>query len=320
MATGPNCVANTPVNHEYYITDYDVLEPLPAPGTSNYVSRFTAENFGLARRVQTTRDEGTGVRWVIEGSSIETRNLVNGSMSIVPRPDQMPFWAKALLGNNNVGTSYRPAGEVCGYYHIGHYDPTIDRMFQYDRCVSSTWQLSASDTNPLLRLELNVEAGERRLTDTVGGTVQPTLPLSIVQPYSFCYAQLNINHGAGVTSYRMKDCTISGNNNLDTEGFYNSCNREEIPSTFQEFTLEHSLPFDVSVRNLFEAAQNNNVSADVTFVSGPYTMLIRFPSLFARPEDPTISGRTTILAPFRWEAQYDPNTPGETPIEIILTP
>lgn len=310
-----NCSANTPINHQYYITDYGSDIPAPTGGGA-YVERFTAESFALRQQVQTVKDEGTGSPWDVEGAAIESRNIVNGTVTVVPRPDQMSSWIQDMLGNAPAGNVYKPAGEICEFYHIGHYDPVIDRIFQYNNCVTNTWSLSASDSSPLLRLELNVEAGSRELIDAVGGTVAPTgLPLSLVQPFVFCYLELTVDG----TAYRVKDISISGNNNLDTEGFFNSCDRVEIPSQFQEFTLSHSVPFD-GADGLALLNTTANVTAQAVFVSGAYTMTIDFPSLFARPEDPSISGRDRILLPIEWQAQYDPNVAGETPITITLTP
>ena len=174
--------------------------------------------------------------------------------------------------------------------------------------------MSASDSSPLLRLENNVEAASRRLTDAVGGTVQPTLALSTEQPFVFCNATLTI----GGTTFRMKEVTISGDNQLDTEGYFNSCDRVEIPSTFQTFTLSHSVPFD-DANALGLLNTSANAVGQVVFTSGVYTMTIDFPSLFTRGIDPSISGRERVLLPIEWQAQYNPAVANETPITITMT-
>lgn len=307
---GENCVANTPINHQYGFTDYGDAD------TDAFKTRFTAESFALRQQVQTVKDEGTGSPWDIIGTAIESRNIVNGAISMVPRPDQMAKLLPALFGNAPLTpTTYGPAGAICDFFHIGHYDPVIDRIFRYNNVVTNTWTFSASDSSPLLRLEMNVEAGSRLLIPAVGGTAWPSLPLSIVQPFVFCYAVVNVDG----TDLRVKDLSISGNNNLDTEGYFNSCDRIEIPSQFQTYTLSHSVPFDgADGLALLETA--TNVSAYVVFTSGIYTLRFDFPSLFSRPEDPSISGRNRVLLPIEWQCQYDPNNPGETPILATLTP
>jgi hypothetical protein len=310
MATGPNCVANTPVNHQYGITTYGAAIADP------FSSRFTAESFALRQQVQTVKDEGTGSPWDIIGTEIESRNLVNGAITVVPRPEQMEFFLQCMLGATPISpTTFRPDGGVCDFYHIGHLDPVVAQIFRYNNVVTNTWTLSASDSSPLLRLEMNVEAGSRQLIPYTGPADWPALPLSITQPFTFCYARLNID---GVEQ-RIKEISITGNNNLDTEGFFNSCDRIEIPSQFQTYEVACSVPFD-GAAGLARLTTTANVSAYAIFTSGPWELRFNFPSLFARPEDPSISGRNRILLPLQYKAQYNPNVPGETPIEAILTP
>lgn len=306
---GLNCVANTPINHQYGITNYGDIN------TDPFVTRFTAESFNLRQQVQTIKDEATGSPWDIIGTEIESRNVVNGAITMAPRPDQMATLLQCMFGATPLSpTDYQPTGNICDFFHIGHYDPVIDRIFRYNNSVTNTWALSASDSAPLLRLEWNIEAGSRELIPALLGVAWPVLPLSIVQPFTFCYAQLNID---GVEQ-RMKEINISGNNNLDTEGYFNSCDRIEIPAQFQTFELACSLPFDGAI-GLNRLTNTANVSAYAIFASGASTLRFDFPSLFARPEDPSISGRNRVLLPLQYKAQYNPNNPGETPIRATLT-
>lgn len=304
-----NCVANTPINHQYAITNYGDLS------TDPFVVRFTAENFGLRRQVRTVKDEGTGSPWDIIGAEIESQYPVSGTISMVPRPDQMSILLPCLLGNAAAtATTYKPAGVICDFFQIGHYDPTagINTVFKYNDMVTNTWTLSASDSSPILKLDWAVEGATRA---TAAGATWPVLPLSIVQPWVFRQCVLTV----GASTYRIKDIRISGNNNLSTGDFYNSAYRTELPTQKQDFMLTHTTPFDLA-QDLALLSLAANVTAQVVFTSGANILTIDFPSLFARPEDPSIQGRQRVHNTIEWHAQYDPNVVGQTPIMFTNVP
>jgi Phage tail tube protein len=312
--SGPNCLANVPINHQFAIIPYgDLFNDL-------YAVRFAAENFNLRRTTQTVKDEGTGVPFDVVGSEIETKYPVSGSISMTPRPDQMSTILPCLFGAAPLtATTYGPEGVICDFFHVGHYDPTVAQYFQYVNCVTSNWKLSASDGSPLLKLEWAVEGATRTTaaaatTPFVDGLAAP-LPLSIVQPWVFRQATITV----GAVTFRIKDIEISGNNNLATDDFFNSAYRVEMPTQKQDFMLKFTCPFD-SASDFALLSMSANKVAQIVFTSGAKVLTIDFPNLFARPDDPGVSGKQRIMLPIEWHAQYDPTVVGELPIKITNVP
>ena len=326
---GPNCKANTTINHQYWLRRLALNDVPPAPtvplaaGPNPFDIRFTAEQFGLSRKTQTVSDQGTGTPWEIKGSEIETQYAVNGAVRMTPRPEQMGDILECLFGNKEItankpptspatGKTYGPSGVICDFFHMAHYDPTdaLKKVFHYHNLVTNTWTLSSSEQSPLLSLEWNIE-GSLRLTDDYDVLNYTALPLSVTQPW--------VHRGAVVTiggrNFRVRNVAIAGNNNLATDGYFNSAYRDELPTQFQTFTLSHETPFDlIDDFNLLNTAAN--VAATVVYTSGARVLTIGFPNLIAWPDDPAIQGRSRVLYQVNWKAQYDPNVVDEKPIYI----
>lgn len=300
---GENCIANTPINHRYWISDYKDAYADP------YVMRFTTDNFGLTRVTETVKDDGTGSPWDVKDSEIESRYAVRGPISLTPRPEQMATLLPCMLGNDPALTVYEPAGKICDFFQVGHYDPTVAKVFKYKNLVCGSWAIACSDSASLLKLEMNVEAAER----LTAAYVTETLPLSTQKPWVLRQAVVTI----GGNVFRVKDIRIAGNNNLSTDDYFNSAYRVEIPSLFQQYTFSHTSPFDTA-NDLALLDTAANVTGKVVFTSGSNVLTIDFPSLFARPSEPTVGQRQRVLNKIDWTAQYDPATVGQTPIKFTL--
>ncbi len=306
---GENCIANVPINHQFALIEYG------KNATDPYAFRFAAENFGLRRQVVTVQDEGTGVPWDVIGSAIESRYPVSGTVTMVPRPDQIQYILPCLFGNAATSpTTFKPAGVICDFFHIGHWDPTVKALFRYEGLVTQTWRLQCSDSSPLLRLEWAVEGAQRTQVNNVTTSPWNALGLSIVQPWVFRQASVNV----GGVSRRVKDVEISGNNNLDTKG--STTRLIELRCRPRSKTsCSGILPRLIRRQTWRCLVSLRNVTGQVVFTSGTKVLTIDFPSLFARPEDPNVQGRQRIHNTIEWKAQYDPSVVGETPIVITYT-
>lgn len=308
-----NCSANTPITHQYALSAYNTTT------ASALTMRFTSNNFGLKRTVRTVKDEGTGSPWDVVGSEIESQYQVSGPISMVPRPDQMPTLLPILLGNAQISAGppqvYKPAGKICEFFQLGHLDPTpgINQYFRYGDAVVNTWSMKASTSNQILSLDMQVEACTRT-TPAVG--TWPTLSLSVVQPWVFRQLVLTI----ASNTYRVRDFEVTGNNNLSAGDFYNSISRTEMPTQKQDYMLRTTIPFDLANDlALLNTSVNATATAIFTAASGS-VLKFDFPSLFTRPEDPSVSGRQRVHLPIEWHAQYNPSVANETPIKIEYTP
>lgn len=308
--TKVNCKANTPIKHQYAMTAYAGAK------TDPYTMRFTAENFGLRQTTRTVEDQGTGTPWTVKGSEITANYQVGGPITLAPRPTQLDTILPCLFGFPGASGVFKPGGDICEFFQIGHLDPVAGRIFKYQDLATSTWRMSASDSAQILRLEWNVE-GASRDKDTAQSppgtfTNWPTLPLSTEQPFVFRQCVVTV----GGTAYRVKDIEIGGNNNLALDDFFNSAYRVEMPTQRQDFTFSHTSPFDGATFAALTDGEQLGVAATVVFTSGTNVLTISFPNLFATPEDPGIQGRNRVMNRINWKAQYDPAVSGEVPISI----
>ncbi len=307
--TNRNCAANTPIKHEFWISDYNT------EAADAYSMRFIANQFGVVGNRNTVQDEGTGSPWEVKDSEQDTNETVNGPISLTARPDQMAKLLPCMLGNPVIPTNvYQPVGSICNFFQLAHYDPVTTYVWRYKDAVVDTWQLGASDSQPLLKLDLNVEcASSSKEVYNVSNFPGYPFPLSTAKPWLFRQATVTI----GGTAYRVKSVAIAGNNNLAKTDFFNSYSRSEMPSTFQNFTFSHASPFDkvTDVALLNTAA---NVVGQVVFTSGTNVLTIDFPSLFARPQEPGVGGRERIMNQITWKCQYDPAVSGQVPIKFTL--
>lgn len=305
-----NCKPNTPVKHEYWLAGFgkEFADP--------YDIRFTAEEYGVVGNRGVQGDQGTGSPFEVMESVYDVNQAGSGGITLTPKPDQMPYILPCLLGNVVQNTNeYVPAGSICNFYQLAHYDPVTTYVFRARDCVTDNWTFSASDTQPILRLNFNVEAcSVSKEVYNVSNFSGYPFPLTKQKAWLFRGLVLNINSN----TYRCKSIAISGNNNLSKGDFFNALTRTEIPSIFQEFTLTHQSPFD-SANDVALLNQATNVSAYATFTSGTSVLRFDFPSLFARPQEPGVGGRQRIFNQITWRCQYDPTVSGQTPIKVTLT-
>lgn len=303
-----NCTANVPRGHQFAIEEYG------SSAGDAFTLRLPVERFGLRGQTNTVIDEGiNGSLWEVKDDEIISSELISGSMVLNPRPATLQKICMCIFGDGAFSSNVKLPGNICSYFQVGHSDPTVDKIYRYNNCVTSTAEFSASDTSPLLSLLWNIEGQSRTVTDDVS-TNWPSLTLSSQQPFVFRQGTLTV----GGTAFKMKDFRFTINNNLQLGDFYNSLNREEMPSSLQQFELIHTSPWDSGTEAAKIGTAQTDIAATLNFVSGTKQLQFEFPSLYTNLDEPEIAGRLRIHNQYTWRAKYDSADAIAAPVRITV--
>ena len=154
------------------------------------------------------------------------------------------------------------------------------------------------------------------------GTFTPGLTKSVLQP--FVHTSSTFTFGTDV--FKVDDVSISVNNNLKKDRFYNCDTRIDLPPGDQDIQLTCTFPFDSPTRDV--ALLNlgaNSITAQVVYTAmgGALSLTFDFEALHAPiPSPQTPSGENDVqLDGIVWTARYvrDPAT-GDLvePVKITL--
>jgi len=314
--------------------DYGSRNPAADPYV--YARRLAFQQFDLKENTETVIDDGiTENIWQYAGDEIIVAKRVSGTVRINPRPEDTQAFCMAIFGGDPFGTAPLAANEklpgpVCEFFGLGHGDPYNDKILNYENLVVGEATFSAQERG-LLNLSMNLE-GQRRtiLTGVTKDAASPNvavwpfpLPLSAQQPWAMLQGTLRLDYGGviGIVSKKFKNVSVTVNNGITADDFFNSMYREEMPSNLQTIRLVHESPWD-DPNDIDAMGTLRNLSATLEFLSGTQRLYMEFPYLVSVQDEPGISsGQGRITNQFNWNAKMPPGTPAPAipaPVKITV--
>jgi len=304
-----NCAANVSRGHQFAIAE------MGSASGAAFTRRLAFSRFGLRGVSNTVVDDGIADSlWDQEGNEQVATETVSGQCVINPRAADLQSICMCIFGGAAFSGNQKLPGPLCNYFQIGHADPFVNRVYRYNNAVTSQAVFSASDSAQLLNLAWTIEAQSRTLiSDMTNIANWPVMALSTQQPFVFRNGVLTV----GGTAYRMKQFSLTVDNQLQTSDFFNSLHRTEMPQSGQSFVLTHDSPWDLAAEADKIGAQQD-VSAVLNFVSGTKQIQFEFPKLFTIMDEPEIAGRNRILNQYSWRAKHDPDNAIAAPVRITV--
>lgn len=304
-----NCAGNTPRGHQY------AFAPYGSAAAAAFTTRLALVSHGMKGVTNTVVDDSMKDSiWEIKGDEVIATEGASGLVVLRPRAANLQAICMCIFGDGAFASNVKLPGNICQYFQWGHSDPVVDKVYRYNNCVTPSASFSASDSDPLLKLEWNIEAQSRTITDGVTAN-WPSLSASTQQPFVFRQGTLTI----GADTFRMKNFKFDINNNLQLQDFFNSLNRVEMPSSGQQFVLTHTSPWDNENDEAdWIGSLQEDISATLDFVSGTKQLKFEFPSMTAIVDEPDVSGTTRILNPISWRPKYDSADAIAAPVRITV--
>jgi hypothetical protein len=302
-----NCTANVPRRHQYAFS---------TSGQTALSKRVSATNWGLKSTTTPSVDNGnTGLLWTRADDYVIDRTKVSGQVVLNPRPADLLWMLPIITGGTFSGAAIKPA-PTCPFFRCGRYDatPGINSVFTYVDCVTSKAVFSSSDAaGSLLQLAWDIES--KQMARSAANTWPTGMTFDTTQPFVHAGSVLNL---AG-NEHRIKDISITIDNMLMVDEFYNSRYREDFPQDGQKFTLAHTSPFDLST-DLALLDVVTSVSAQVTYTNGNTSIVFDFPALRAYPTEPAVGNRgSRVTNQITWEACLATGAgANDTPVTITV--
>jgi hypothetical protein len=306
------CITNVPRSHRVGISAPGQFEP----GSPLTIIRALAvvSNSHTWTPEYAEDDSQRGNPWLSSEGVVYNRGQGSGPLTLRPRADDFRFILPLLLGGAFSGNEIEPA-IICNFFRL-QADKSV-AVFDHRDAKTNSWTLSSSSGQPVLQLEWNIESC--KYVRTNAGTFTSGLDLSIQQPFVHTASTVTIDGDV----YKVDDVSISGNNNLLTDIFFNSQTRTDLAMGNQVFQFTHTSPFNVSADLALLDLGASSVSGQVVYTAagGSLTLTIDFPALHAPVAVPiTPAGNT----PVRYEGiQWTARTVGtgaglEKPIKFTL--
>lgn len=300
-----NCTANVPRKS---------LVAFSVAGSTTLSKLVTFRNFGLRSVTSYAKDDGSnGTLWSNTQDYQIDKTVVNGPIDLVPRPNDLRWLLPLITGGTFSTNDIKPAPS-CPFFRVGRNDTILSKQFVYQDCVVGNATLSSNDgTNGLLALSMNIEAAQMARSSNSGWP--SGMSLSTQQPFVHRQSVLTLNSVAR----RIKDVSVTFDNQLMTDEFYNSRYRTDFPQDGQLITLTHTSPFDTADEEAL-LDLTAGVSATLVYTSGGMSLTFTFPCLRAIPAEPGVGARgSRVTNQITWEACVDSaGTPSDAPLLITL--
>lgn len=262
------------------------------------------------------RDENLAAKLeLIDGNAINgtlDRNIelvrdgairVGGPINMIPNAYEFSQLLRWILGGTPSGTGtvtypLTQANDLPEKY------VTIDRVikvFTYTGCKVSRATFRATQGGPL---ELSLEIVGKSASEASAGTF-PSLTLDISNgPFVFRDLVMSV----GGTTVKAKEFTLTVDNMLDTERFFNSQTLQSIDQPDRKITFETSLPYGdhQALKSGFTAAGTAVVA---TFTNGGAVLAFSMVKVAIPYEDPATPGRVVeIMLPVSGDAMSSGTT------------
>lgn len=208
---------------------------------------------------------------------------VSGAMAWAPRPDELTAILPLIFGGAFSGNTLDPA------YLTQYFPLTVDRkiaVYNHTDCRTSKATFSSS-ASQLLKLNWEVEALAQA---KASADSFPAIDLSILQPYIHNQAVITIDG----TARPVDNVEVMVDNMLDTERFFTSSTRTELPQGGRNITFSCDSPFTTGDIDLNEIALAG-VAATIVYTNGGRSLTFAFPCLQIAPELPGLEGSSSEL-------------------------
>lgn len=316
------CITNVPRSHRVGISAPGNFENDPALVIARALAVVSNSHTWTPEFVED--DAQRGNPWLSSEGVIYNRGQGSGAISLRPRANDFRSILPLLIGGTFSGDVIEPA-IICNFFRV-QADKSI-AVFNHFDCKTNTWTISSSSGQPVLSLEWNIESC--KYSRTAAGTFTSGLELSVQQPFVHTASTVTIDG----TVYKVDDVSITGNNNLATDIFFNSQTRTDLAMGNQTFQFTHTSPFDKTADlDLLDLGASSVVGQVVyTAAGGALTLTIDFPALHApvpvpitpagntpvRYEGIQWTARTTgagagLVKPIKFTLDDDPATPTTT--------
>ncbi len=283
-----NCTGNVSRRHKFAFS---------SSGSATLANRIAPLGFSMKSSTSYAKDEGiTGSPWIRNESFVIDKTAVSGSVSWNVRAAEMRWALPLILGGSFTADTIK-AQPQCPFFRIGHLDEVIGKLFTYIDCSVSKATFSSSDAaGGMLQLAMDIEACQS--SQGLSSLWPSGLTLSSQQPMVHSTSTLTLN---GVAR-RIKDVQVVIDNQLMTDGYFNSRYRGDNPSDGQSIQLVHTSPFD-DADDLALTNLTGSVSATLLYTAGTTSMTFQFPALRYIAPEPEIGGRgSRITNQYTWEA------------------
>lgn len=283
-------------------------------GSTTLSKLVTMENFGLTTNPQYAKDEGSnGTLWSNDQDYQLSTVPASGPLDFVPRANDLRWLLPLIFGGAFSGNDLKPAPSS-DFFRVGRFDRAINKVFTGIDCAVNSATLSSNDaSNGLLRLNMQVEACQ--MSRGAAGTWPSGMSLSTQQPFVHHHSVLTLDGDV----HRIKNVSVTCNNSLIVDEFYNSRFRGDFPSDGQVITLSHESPFDdANAEGWLDLV--DSITASLVYTNGAMSLTFTFPALRALVGPPTVAGRgTRVRKQITWEAAVDSaGTPNDCPVLITL--
>jgi len=293
------CITNVPRSHRVGISAPGAFEADPVLTITRALAVVSNSHTWTPEFAED--DSQRGNPWLSSEGVVYNRGQGSGSITMRPRADDFRALLPLLIGGTFSTNEIEPA-IICNFFRI-QADKSI-AVFNHFDCKTNNWTISSSSGQPVLQLEWNIESC--KFSRANAGTFTSGLSLSVQQPFVHTASTVTIDGDV----YKVDDVSITGNNNLVTDIFFNSPTRTDLAMGNQTFQFTHTSPFDKSADLALLDLGASSVTGQVVYTAagGLLTLTIDFPALHAPVPVPiTPAGNT----PVRYEGiQWTARTTG----------
>lgn len=214
---------------------------------------------------------------------------VNGPVNMVPNAVELSYWLPYIMGGTPTG-SPAVSYPLTQANNLGSFYLTIDRVikvFTYAGCKVARAVFRATQGGPL---ELSVELIGISATEASAGSF-PAITLDLSNgPFIFRDLTMTV---AG-TTVKAKEFTLTVDNMLNGERFFNSQTLQTIDQEDRKITFETSLPYGdhQALKAGFTAAGTAVVA---TFTNGGAVLIFNMVKVAIPYTDPGTPGKTELM-------------------------
>lgn len=306
------CITNVPRTHRVGISAPGQFEPV-SPLT--IIRALAVVSNSHTWTPQYVEDDGQrGNPWLSSEGVVYNRGQGSGAITMRPRADDLRVILPLLLGGTFSGNLIEP-DIICNFFRL-QADKSV-AVFDHLDCKTNNWSLSSSSGQPVLQLEWGIESC--KFSRGNAGTFTSGLGLSVQQPFVHTASTITIDGDV----YKVDDTSVTGNNNLVADIFFNSQTRTDLAMGNQVFQFTHTSPFDKTDDLALLDLGAASVAGQVVYTAagGELRLTINFPALHAPVPVPiTPAGNTPVrYQGIQWTARTKGAGAGlEKPISITL--
>jgi len=254
---------------------YDVQFGVSAIASDTVTKRLLPESLDIKKRPTHFHAEGfKGQLAHRSEDTAESTYTVSGSMTIVPRVDDLEILLLAIFGGTFAGNVLEP--DVITDYFKAALDREV-KVFNYTGMRVSQATFTSSAGQPL-RMQLQLEGKDLTLGDADSF---PDLSYSVLTPIMHHQATMYFDG----TARNFNNLNITVNNQLVMDRFFNTQSRTEIPQGDRTIQVSFDTPFTTSELDIYQLALAG-VSSNILYTVGSYSLLFEFPLLQGPMEDP----------------------------------